>query len=60
MLKVEGMAKPVREVFYYQRRQIPYRTYSEGKWTRNSASIMELVEQVEDGLFHVGLCLGYF
>ncbi|KAI6175783.1 M protein repeat protein [Aphelenchoides bicaudatus] len=42
------MAKPVREIFYYQRRQIPYRTYAEGKWTRNSAAIMELVEQVAE------------
>jgi hypothetical protein len=39
------MAKPVREVFYYQRRHIPYRTYSEGRWLHNSAAIMELVEK---------------
>ncbi|KAI6187236.1 hypothetical protein M3Y98_00220800 [Aphelenchoides besseyi] len=30
--------------FYYQRRQIPYHTFSEGKRIRNSASVMELVD----------------
>jgi hypothetical protein len=38
----------VREVFYYQRRHIPYRTYSEGRWTQNTASIMEMVEKPEE------------